>query len=196
MDRRMPVPDEEATAPRELADLVSSTSDELEEPTNIIQSGSAKAAEIDAFIRGRLAQEGARPAEAPPAETSEPAAPAARGPQAAGYSDILDGPTIRRSGRAQPAAQATQATHAAQAAAEARPAEAQEAPVEKPAEARPHRALVTAVRVAVVRSDAGDVRLIALGQDEQPPTGSAVGILVPSSEGDGASMARFLGLAP
>jgi hypothetical protein len=164
----MPAPDDELTAPRELQDLVSGT-DDLDEETAIIQGGSKQEAAIEAILQRQAAA-----AEA--ARGSAQAAATAREAPEGGVGESTDVPTnvnLARSPRI---------------GMEAAPAQA--APSERGARPVP----LPAVRVAVMAGASGEARLVALGEGDAPPVGSAVAILVPLSEGDGSVVARLLGL--
>jgi hypothetical protein len=167
----MPAPDDELTAPRELHDLVSGT-DDLDEETAIIQGGSKQEAAIEAILqRQAAAAESAR-------QAGSAAAMAREAPEG-GVGESTDVPTnvnLARSSRI--AAEA------------ASPAAAPAAPAARGAGAR----TLPAVRVAVMAGASGEARLVALGEGDAPPVGSAVAILVPLSEGDGSVVARLLGL--
>lgn len=171
----MPAPDDEATAPRELHDLVSST-DDLDEETAIIQGGSQQEAAIGAILRSQATTAAA----AEPARQDSAAATPHEVPEG-GVGENTDVPTnvnLSRSPRVVAAVQEAQgaAAPSARGAAGARPA------------------TLPAVRVAVMAGASGEVRLLALGDGDAPPVGSALAILVPLSEGDGSAVARLLGL--
>lgn len=174
VDRRMPAPDDEATAPRELHDLVSST-DDLDEETAIIQGGSQQEAAIGAILRSQTTAAAAEPARQDSAAATPHEVPEG------GVGENTDVPTnvnLSRSPRVVAAVQEAQgvAAPSARGAAGARPA------------------TLPAVRVAVMAGASGEVRLLALGDGDAPPVGSALAILVPLSEGDGSAVARLLGL--
>jgi hypothetical protein len=169
----MPAPEDELTTPRELQDLVSGT-DDLDEETAIIQGGSKQEAAIEAILqRQAAAAEAAR-------ESAQAAAMAREAPEG-GVGENTDVPTnvnLARSPRIVMEAAPAQA------------APAQAAPAARGARPAP----LPAVRVAVMAGASGEARLVALGEGEAPPAGSAVAILVPLSEGDGSVVARLLGL--
>ncbi|HZF56029.1 MAG TPA: hypothetical protein VE093_45760 [Polyangiaceae bacterium] len=175
VDRRMPPPEDELTAPRELPDLVSG-SDDLDEETAIIQGGSKQGAAIEAILRGQSPAEAARQA----AAAQDLAADAPREEPDGGVGENTDVPTnvnLARSPRL---------------VVEAAQAQAASAPAARADRARP--VPLPALRVAVLAGASGEARLVALGEGDAPPPGSALAILVPLSEGDGSAVARLLGL--
>jgi hypothetical protein len=177
----MPAPDDELTAPRELQDLVSGA-DDLDEETAIIQGGSQQEAAIGAILRGQTAADTARQA----AAARDPAEGASREASDAGVGENTDVPTnvnLSRSPRVMAAAATAEPAQAAAAASATAARGAQARPVPLPA-----------VRVAVMAGASGEARLVALGEGEAPPQGSALAILVPLTEGDGSAVARLLGL--
>lgn len=194
MDRRAPVADEELTAPRELQDLVSTTQDDLDEETAIIQGGAQQEA-VEAILRSQA--ESARQG----GQARAAAQPVAREVPEVGVGESTDVPTnvnLPRSAHlttdASPVRDAAAPTERGAA---ARISSVGGAPARGPQAATEARARPTplpAVRVAVVAGAGGEARLVPLGEGDAPPVGSALAILVPLSEGDGSAIARLLGL--
>lgn len=156
--------------------------DDLDEDTNIIQ-GMSKDGALDALFRAPAPSGSAR---------DQSALPSDAGARSTSKDDEdeeedtngMEGPTVpgrpRSSGPVQEAG-----TGPAQAPAQV--AVGKEAQVRlKP---------LPAVRVAVVGMPGGEVRLIALGPQDQAPAGAPVGILVPTTETDGAAIAELLSIS-
>lgn len=157
--------------------------DDLDEDTNIIQ-GMSKDGALDALFRAPAPSGSARDQGALPSDAGARSAPKDDEDEEEDTNG-MEGPTVPGRPRS---------SHPAQEAGTG-PAQAPEQAAAVGKEAQARLKPLPAVRVAVVGMPGGEVRLIALGPQDQAPAGAPIGILVPSAEADGAAIAKLLGIS-